>query len=88
MLSDDDGAVPPRGWEVPRPGPQDGGADADALAQLIEQLLGLVPEELRTRLTDAVRQLLEALRALIDWCVSRLERRSAGEVEVRDIPIL
>ncbi len=89
MVSDEDGAVPPRGWEIP---PEheaaSSGADADALAQVIEQLLALVPGELRARLTEAVRQLLEALRALIDWCVSRLERRTDGEVEVRDIPIL
>jgi nitrogen-specific signal transduction histidine kinase len=86
VTGDEDGAVPPRGWEIPREQAQ--GSDADQLAQLIEQLLVLVPEELRTRLTEAVRQLLEALRALIDWCVARLERRAAAQVEVRDIPIL
>lgn len=89
MTSDEDGKIPPRGWEIPRdPHAEQSGADADALAQVIEQLLSLVPAELRTRLTEAVRQLLEALRALIDWCVSRLEHRTGGEVEVRDIPIL
>ena len=87
-MTDQDGAVPPRGWEVPRVA-ADVGPDADAIAQLAEQLLALVPEDLRMRLTEAVRQLLEALRALIDWCVERLERRSGGgPVEVRDIPIL
>jgi hypothetical protein len=89
VVNDEDGAVPPRGWEIPREHEAaPGGADADALAQLLEQLLVVVPTELRARLTEAVRQLLEALRALIDWCVSRLERRTGGEVEVRDIPIL
>ena len=90
MVSDEDGAVPPRGWEVPREQEtaHEHGPDPEALNQLIEQLLGLVPEEIRVRMTDAVRQFLEALRALIDWCVARLERRSSGEVEVRDIPIL
>ncbi|HET9125207.1 MAG TPA: hypothetical protein VFN65_10020, partial [Solirubrobacteraceae bacterium] len=68
--------------------PQDGPAGEDSLAQLIEQLLALVPDELRLRLTQAVRQLLEALRALIDWCVERLERRTAEPPQVRDIPIL
>ena len=78
--------MPPRGWEVP-PGAQQ--VDPDAIAQLFEQLLALVPDELRVRLADAARQLLEALRALIDWCVARLERGAGGgEVEVRDIPIL
>ena len=60
----------------------------DQLAQLIEQLLALVPDELRVRLTEAVRQLLEALRALIDWCASRLEHRPDDPIEVRDIPII
>jgi hypothetical protein len=85
--NDQDGRVPPRGWEVP-PSSSDGGPHDDSLAQLVEQLLAMVPDELRVRLTAAARQLLEALRALIDWCVAHLERRAGGEVEVRDIPIL
>jgi hypothetical protein len=86
VTSEQDGAAPPRGWEIPR---ASGPGDADALAQLVEQVLALVPEELRLRVTEAARALLEALRALIDWCVQRLERRHGdGAVEVRDIPIL
>ena len=85
METDQHGAIPPRGWEIPHEQRQ---PDADALAEVVAQLLALVPDELRVRLTEAVRQLLEALRALIDWCVARLERRAAAEVEVRDIPIL
>ena len=90
MVSDENETVPPRGWEVPRaeePSP----SDAESLAQLIEALLAMLPDDLRARLTEAARQLLEALRALIDWCVTRLEfgaRGTGGEVEVRDIPIL
>lgn len=81
-MVNDSGGVPPAGWESPR--------DRDeSLTELIEQLLALVPDDLRLRLTAAARQLLEALRALIDWCVEHLERRSGGgEVEIRDIPIL
>lgn len=86
MVNDQDGATPPRGWELPREHAQT--TDADALAQLVEQLLALVPEELRARLTDAMRQLLEAIRALIDWCVARLEQRGSEPPEVHDIPIL
>ena len=85
METDQDGTIPPRGWEIPHGQSR---RDADSLAEVVEQLLALVPDELRVRLTEAVRQLLEALRALIDWCVARLERRAAAEVEVRDIPIL
>jgi hypothetical protein len=87
VANDQDGAVPPRGWESPRSS-SDAGPHDESLAQLIEQLLTLVPDELRVRLTVAARQLLEALRALIDWCVAHLEQRASGEVEVRDIPIL
>jgi len=91
MTSDHDDAgqsraTPPRGWELPRD--QQQSADADSLAQLIEELLALVPDDLRVRLTAAVRQLLEAIRALIDWCVARLEHRESDAVEVHDIPIL
>lgn len=86
MVSDQDGAVPPRGWELPREDSQQ--QDDDSLAQLVEQLLALVPDDLRLRLTEALRQLLEAIKALIDWCVARLERRAGAEVEVHDIPIL
>ncbi len=87
-MSEEDGTVPPSGWEIPRQHEQEYGRAPDQLAQLIEQLLTLVPDELRMRLTEAVRQLLEALRALIDWCVSRLEHRPGDQLEVRDIPII
>jgi hypothetical protein len=86
VVSDEDAGVPPRGWEFPRDPGQE--ADAETVAQLVEQLLALVPDDLRARLTDAFRQLLEAIRALIDWCVARLEHRASAEVEVHDIPIL
>lgn len=86
MVSDQDGAVPPRGWEPPRDPDQN--PDPDSLAQLAEELLALVPNELRVRLTDALRRLLEAIRALIDWCVARLDCRGGEAIEVHDIPIL
>lgn len=89
-MNQEDGTVPPNGWELPRDQEhgQQSGVTPEQMAQMLEQLLSLVPDELRLRLTDALRQLLEALRALIDWWVQRLERRPGGEVEVRDIPII
>ena len=52
---------------------------------------GAVPDELSTQLADALRELLMALRALIDWYIDRLESvtkaRSAAEKPVEDIPI-
>jgi hypothetical protein len=86
VATDQDGTIPPRGWEPPRDPGQ--APDIDSLTQLAEELLALVPDELRLRLTEALRQLLEAIKALIDWCVARLERRGGDAVEVHDIPIL
>jgi hypothetical protein len=80
------GPTPPAGgWEIPR---EQAAAAADLLTQLNELLAELVPEDLQKRIAEAVRELLVALRALIDWLVERLERRPGGPVEVRDIPIL
>jgi hypothetical protein len=39
-------------------------------------------------LAEALRELLLALRALIDWYLERAERRRAAPVEVQDIPIV
>ena len=58
------------------------------LSQLSELLQEFVPEDLQKRIAEAIRELLVALRALIDWLVERLERRPSGPVEVRDIPVL
>jgi hypothetical protein len=46
-----------------------------------------LPPELQQRLVDALRELLVALRALIDWGVEQLEERRSEPVEVTDIPI-
>ena len=47
-----------------------------------------MPPELRRRLGEAVREVLLAVRALIDWYLERIERRSGEPPEVQDIPIL
>ena len=46
-------------------------------------------QEERTAFPDiaALAGLLEALRALIDWWIARLEREREAPVEVQDIPI-
>jgi hypothetical protein len=48
----------------------------------------LIPAELQRRLGEALRELLLAVRALIDWYLDRIEQRRATPVEVQDIPIL
>ncbi len=76
---------PPAGWQVPR---SDGAReDIDVLAQFLRSLRELIPPELERRLAEAFRELLLALRALIDWYVERIERRRSEPVEVQDIPI-
>ena len=48
----------------------------------------LIPPELQQRLIAALREVLLALRALIDWYLERIDRRGEQGVEVQDIPIL
>jgi hypothetical protein len=75
---------PPGGWQVrgeEQPAPE-------ALADVLEQLVELLPPDLQQRLVTAVHELLEVLRALIEWWITRLEQRPSGPVAVRDIPIL
>jgi hypothetical protein len=84
---DPDPGVPPSGWDGPR-----GDAstpDLRALLTLLDALREAVPAELSRQLVAALRELLLALRALIDWYLERLgdpaDRR--GDVEVEDIPL-
>ena len=86
-----------RGWTRPRAQEPRGGGVGDvggvggpelqALAALGDLLRSLVPAELQGQLVELVRQLLIAVRALIDWYLERLERRGSARVEVEDIPI-
>jgi hypothetical protein len=80
---------PPAGWQTP-----DGenerrplGGDLELLTQLLQSLRDLVPPELERRLAEALRELLLALRALIDFYLERLGKRSPQPTEVEDIPI-
>jgi hypothetical protein len=81
------GAVPPGGWEAP--GAARGGAfpDLTGLLALAELARGALPPELARQLADALRDLLLALRAVIDYSVARLERPEPGGPEVEDIPV-
>ena len=81
--------VPPRGWETPGAGAAPAGPDLQALLALLEAVRDVVPPELSRQLADALRDLLLALRALLDWYVERLGEPAPGRtgVEVEDIPI-
>jgi hypothetical protein len=78
---------PPRGWAVPPGEATPPFPDLAALLGLAEALKGTVPAELLQPLTDAIRELLIALRAILDYSIARLEPRASMSVPVEDIPV-
>jgi hypothetical protein len=80
--------VPPRGWETP-PAEPSAGPDLQALLGLLDAVRDAVPAELSRQLAEALRRLLLALRALLDWYIERLGEPAPGRtgVEVQDIPL-
>lgn len=83
--------VPPRGWDVPpdaKPTRDPFGApEIAALYHVVELARGAIPEELASQVREALRELLMAIRALIDWYLERMDRPPAEPPEVEDIPI-
>jgi hypothetical protein len=79
--------VPPRGWSVPGSEPRPPAFDLGQLTALIESLRGVVPPDLARQLADALRELLIALRAVLDWYIARLEPPDSPESDVQDIPV-
>jgi hypothetical protein len=86
---DDAEPVPPRGWAGP--GGAGAAGDLQALLALLDALRQGVPAELSRQLVAALRELLIAVRALIDWYLERLGEPARGaaevEIEVEDIPL-
>ena len=81
--------VPPRGWEsAPRGTPSPGPSDLHTIVALLDAVRRAVPPELSRQLAEAVRDLLVAVRAVIDWYMEKLDsdRRPTGP-EVEDIPL-
>jgi hypothetical protein len=87
------GDVPPRGWDVPPENKPTEGGELQLVVSLLGALRDAIPAELSTQLAEAVRELLLAVRALIDWYLDRLERlprpgqTSHQDDRVEDIPI-
>jgi predicted lipid carrier protein YhbT len=50
-------------------------------------LRDLVPPELQRRLAEAMRELLVAIRGLLDWYIEHLDSERTASGEVEDIPI-
>jgi len=88
------GKPPPAGWQQPeseddrRRSHQRAAGDIEQLLGLLHSLRELIPSELQRRLAEALREVLLALRALIDWYLERAQMRHAEPVEVQDIPIM
>jgi hypothetical protein len=80
------GSVPPRGWDSTRPA-QPPFPDLSSLLALVDTARGSLPPELARQLADALRELLVALRAVLDYSIERLERPPRQEREVEDIPV-
>jgi hypothetical protein len=79
---------PPNGWQAPgAAGSAHAFPDLAPLFALVETLKGTVPPDLLGQLTDALRDLLLALRAILDYSIARLERAPADPVRVEDIPV-
>ena len=79
--------VPPNGWATPGAPPPSSQIDFNALFGLVEALKGTVPPELARQLADALRELLIAIRAILDYSIDRLDTTQAPEPQVEDIPI-
>src|SRR5947209_17146625 len=77
---------PAAGWQAPREAGSGRGTrgEIELLTQIVESLRELVPAELERRLAEALRELLLAIRALIDWYLERSERGRSEPDEVKD----
>ena len=81
---------PPSGWAAPEcdQDPQSELRQLDGLVAALASLRDRVPPELERRLAQALRELLIAIRALLDWYIERLDRERPAAGEAEDIPIL
>jgi hypothetical protein len=87
--SDERPKPPPSGWQSPASDPAGVplGAELEGVINAVRALRELIPPEVVQRLADALRELLLALRALIDVYIERLEHRQPEPPKVEDIPI-
>ena len=80
--------VPPRGFEEPRAGSGPAFPDLSALTGLMDLARSSLPPDLQRQLQQALRELLIALRAVLDYSIDRLEPGpEPPPATVEDIPI-
>ena len=77
-------SVPPSGWSSGAPYTP---PDLGALLGLLDAARGAIPAEILQQLADALRELLIAIRAVLDYSIERLDRAPQGPPPVEDIPI-
>ena len=78
---------PPAGWQTAGDA-RDSTPELDPFVALVQAMRDLIPPDLQQRLIAALREVLLALRALIDWYLERIDRGREHGAEVQDIPIL
>jgi hypothetical protein len=78
--------IPDNGWSS---GPRETQAfpDLSALMTFVDAAKGTLPPELLRAVADALRELLIAIRAVLDYSIDRLEHAAPAEPRVEDIPI-
>jgi hypothetical protein len=79
-------SVPPRGYDVPREHPSPC-PDLSTVTALLDLARHPLPPELQRQLQQALRELLIALRAILDYSIDRLEPGPRESAPVEDIPI-
>jgi hypothetical protein len=81
-------SVPPRGYDVPRPeGTTSPFPDLSSLNAILDLARQGLPPDLQRQLQQALRELLIALRAVLDYSIDRLEPEPPESAPVEDIPI-
>lgn len=80
---------PPAGWQTPAEEGAHGRRlpELEALLAALTSVRELVPADAAERLMAALKELLLALRALLDYWLDRLDRKPPPPAEVQDIPI-
>ena len=80
---------PPAGWQAPGAGRGSGslGSELDTVLSTLRSMRDLIPPEVVHRLAEALKEVLLAIRALIEYYLERLVRGRTAPAEVQDIPI-